>query len=315
MSTTLGTIREAFEELLRRLELDPTRVARASQRYGSVKNLIETSLTGKMVAQVGSFQRKTKIRPSNPHDSLDVDAIVCFGDAHRWVTDGTGLSPSTALETIRRALASDKTYRLMEPKSDAPTVVLEYADGFKIELIPCFRDKTGTYPRPEGPACYLVGKASGGWVASDYDYDANVITGINQAGKIRGALVPSIKMIKAFLRDLNLGLRSFHVEILVALVVPTAIADWESRNLKWGYQHVLAYFLSSVGARMSGPANLPGSYSVPVDSGLSGLDLMTKGVILGELGKTAWQLCERKDSFGAFDGWGKFFGEPFPGWG
>src|SRR5436189_5807737 len=119
MSTTLRTISEAFEELLRRLELDPTRAARASQRYGSVKNLIETSLAGKTVAQVGSFRRKTKIRPNNPNDSLDIDAIVCFGDAHRLVADGTGIPPSTALETVRRALASDRTYRLMGPESDA----------------------------------------------------------------------------------------------------------------------------------------------------------------------------------------------------
>jgi hypothetical protein len=30
---------------------------------------------------------------------------------------------------------------------------LEYADGFKIELIPCYEDLIGTRPRVFGPPC------------------------------------------------------------------------------------------------------------------------------------------------------------------
>ncbi len=313
MSATLRTVAESFDELLRRLELDPTRVALASQRYASVKGLIESALSGKTVAQVGSFRRKTKIRPRNPNDALDVDAIVSWGDAHHFVSNGSGLSPFAALEIVRQALVSDKRYKLMSPESEAPTVVLEYADGFKLELIPCFLDKTGAHPRLGGPACYLVGRSSGSWVAADYEYDSSLITGLNKAESVRGALVPAVKMIKAFVRNLNLRLSSFHVEILVARVVPSAIADWESRGLQWGYQHVLAQFLSSVSPELTGPVALPGSYSTPVDSGLFGFELMTMGALLSRFGERAWELCKRSDRWGAFEEWRDFFGEPFPG--
>jgi hypothetical protein len=57
----------AFAELLRRLELNPTRRALASQRYNAVKQVIEENLSGATVRQIGSFQRQTKIRPVDWH--------------------------------------------------------------------------------------------------------------------------------------------------------------------------------------------------------------------------------------------------------
>jgi hypothetical protein len=309
----MGVVGEAFEELMRRIELDPTRSALASRRYAAVKGRIESSLPGKTVSQVGSFARKTKIRPMSPSDQLDVDAVVRFATARTFAPAGEGVTPGAALDTVKRALVSDSTYRLMAPVTDAPVVWLEYADGFRLELIPSFVDGTGTNPRPGGPACYLVGTSSGSWVAADYDFDSEVITGLNQSPAISGSLVPAIKMIKTFVRTMEIGLDSFHSEILAALVVPSAIANWESLGLSWGYQHLLAFFLSTVGSHLEGPISLPGSYSRPVDSGLSSYQLATKGEELRNLGTKAWSLCKEGDQSSSLPGWRAFFGDPFPG--
>jgi hypothetical protein len=310
------TVREAFEELLRRIELDTTRVSVASQRYNAVKHRIESNLPGKQVSQVGSFQRKTKIRPRDENAKLDIDAIVSFGEARSFEPFGQGITPQVALQIVRKALVADKTYRLMNPDSDAPTVVLEYADGFKIELIPSFKDLTGTYPRASGPACYLIGDSRGTWIPADYDYDAQVIRGLNQSSAIAATLVPGIKMMKAFLRNLSVGLKSFHIEILCALVLPRVIADWEAQHLNWGYQHLLAHFLKHVRVRLVGPVSLPGSYSPAVDSGLASFRLQQLGSTLEKLGDTAWKICELDDKLhdtaSALDCWRRFFGEPFP---
>ena len=312
----VSTVREAFAELLRRIELDATRVGVASQRYNAVKKRIESNLPGKQVSQVGSFQRKTKIRPRDENANLDIDAVVSFGEARNFAPIGHGTTPQGALQIVRAALVADKTYRLMDPESDAPTVVLEYADGFKIEMIPSFKDLTGTYPRASGPACHLIGDSRGTWIPADYDYDAQVITGLNQSSAIAATLVPAIKMIKAFLGNLSVGLKSFHVEILCALVLPPVIAEWEARHLNWGYEHLRAHCLKQVRTQLAGPVSLPGSYSPPIDSGLSAVQLRQIGLTLEKFGETAWKICDldddRHDTASALDLWRDFFGEPFP---
>ncbi len=312
----VSTVREAFEQLLSRIELDATRVGVASQRYNAVKYRIESNLPGKQVSQVGSFQRKTKIRPRDENTNLDIDAIVSFGEARSFASFGQAMTPQVALQIVREALVADKTYRLMNPDSDAPTVVLEYADGFKIELIPCFKDLTGSSPRDHGPACYLIGAPSGHWVRADYDYDAKLITGLNQSSEIAATLVPAIKMIKAFFRNLPVGLKSFHVEILCAIVLPPAIQRWTAQRFNWGYQHLLARFLKEVRTQLDKPVSLPGSYSAPVDSGLSAAQRQRIGLWLEKLGEIAWQSCElddkHNDTAGALRCWRWLFGEIFP---
>ncbi len=88
---TLAMLDEAFDELLSRIELNPTRVTLASQRYNAIKAAIENALPDKSVRQIGSFQRKTKIRPLDLSDKLDIDAIVSFGPFRRFATDGRGV--------------------------------------------------------------------------------------------------------------------------------------------------------------------------------------------------------------------------------
>lgn len=308
----IATIAGGFDELFTRIELNPTRVKLASQRYDSVRRQIQSALPGTRVFQVGSFQRHTKIRPVTDSDPLDVDVAVCFGDFYHYVFDGSGIYPRQALEATKMTLTQDGTYEAMEPESDAPTVVLEYFDGFKIEVIPCYRDLTGAYSRQPGPACYVVGSAAGNWVPADYDYDAACISGANQNPAVLQALVPSIKMIKRFLRNYGIGLKSFHAEILCALTVPLAVADWNGRNLRWGSQHVLAYFLSQAHRYLTGPVALPGSFSPPVDSGLSIYGLLEIGQKLAKFGEIAWKICKVEDEEQALDLWRQFYGDPFP---
>lgn len=312
MATTVGTVAEGFEELLERIELNPARISMASQRYNGVKKQIESTLPGSVVSQIGSFQRKTKIRPVNEHDPLDIDVAVCLGSFLRYVTDGTGVTPNGALGVVRRALVSDGTYKAMDPVRDAPTVVLEYVDKFKIELVPCYKDLTGLYPRQAGPSCYVIGTADGRWVPADYDYDAAFISGANQLPLVKSALVPSIKLVKQFLRGRGVQTDSFHAEILCALIIPQAVTDWVRRNLSWGYQHVLAHFLSQVPGLLNAPVALPRSYSPPVDSGKSVYQLQQIGHVLSEYGSLAWKICEVKDDGRALDLWREFYGEPFP---
>lgn len=306
------TLNQAFREYMSRIELNPTRVELASQRYNSVKARIELALPGHQVKQIGSFQRNTKIRPSDLSDRLDIDVLVIRGPAY-WIASpgGYGITPHMALSELREALVSDGTYRVMNPRTDAPTVVLEYADGFAMEFVPAFADKTGLHPHGPGePDCYLVGTSGGNWVAADYDYDAMIISRLNAL--CDRELVPAIKMIKAFLRTYGAPLKSFHIEVLCALTLPNAIAAWRTNGWRWGYHHLLAYFLSNAHRYLNSPIRLPGSYSAPVDSDLNTSQLREIGAFLSRLGEWAWWLCERGDVPEGLSGWREFMGHPFP---
>jgi Second Messenger Oligonucleotide or Dinucleotide Synthetase domain len=310
-----ATVADAFNDLLKRIELNPARVTLASQRYNAVKTTIEGALPGKTVSQIGSFRRKTRIRPVDLGDALDIDAVVSFGRFSKYAGTGeSGTTPSNALEIVRRALISNQTYRVMTPVKDHPVVTLDYADNMKIELIPAFVDGTGTHPHPGTSIdCYVIGTVSGNWELADYDYDAAMISSLNGITKQR--LVPTAKIVKAYFRNVEMPLKSFHTELLVATIVPSIIADWDAKNYSYGsygYEFILAQFLRRASQMLTNPVQLDGSFTPPVNSNLTQLRLAGLGTFLSGCADEAWRLAQLKDKTQALQGWRTFFGEPFP---
>jgi hypothetical protein len=306
------TVNSAFKDTLTAIELNPTRVELASQRYNSVKAVIEGALPGKTVTRIGSFQRHTKIRPQDLSDKIDLDVLVSWGDAHRIaVPPEPGVTPVDALTAVQNALRDDRRYEVMRPRPDAPTVVLKYADDFCMELVPAFVDRTGLRPRQEPwPRPYLVPTATGQWVPADYDYDADVISLLNQ--DCGGDLVPTIKLAKRFCRNHGLPVKSFHIEVVCATELTSVLKDWNARKLAWGYQHALAQFLGALPAHISTPRSLQGSYSPVPTEALGELQRQQVIVKIGQLASLAARLAALSDSDEVLQMWHDLYGEPFP---
>ncbi len=304
----VASVDEAFRELLSRIELSPFRVTLASQRYNALKASIEGALPGKTLHQIGSFQRKTKIRPADLSDQLDFEVLVCLGRFPQRSAPGTEkVTPSSAVHIVRLAIRSNEIYTVM-PHEDQPIVRLEYADQMAIELVPAFEDLRGQhYHGPNRPNCYIVGGSPYRWITADYDYDAQSISGLNARAEEK--LVPTIKLVKAYFRNAAVPLKSFHTEILVANVLPGLVSEWKGKGYRYGYHHLLAGFLSEVSKTVTSAAVLGGSFSPPVDSGLSYATLSSLATLLAARAEVAWRLCKAN----TINGWGEFFGEPFPG--
>ncbi|HVZ70912.1 MAG TPA: hypothetical protein VHJ20_00940 [Polyangia bacterium] len=307
-----GSVGQAFTQFLSRIELNPTRVTLASQRYNAIKEHLGKALPGATVRQIGSFQKRTKIRPADLSDALDVDGLVVLGTAHNFVQGG--LTPAGALAKVSGALKDAKTYKLMQPEIDAPTVTLEYSDSFRVELAVGYEDQTGRHPRPAGPPCYIVAGAAN-WDPTDYDFDAQTISGLNGQPANEGAIVPAIKMMKHYLRGADVPLNSFHVELLVCGTLPGAIASWAAKGQSWGLQHAVAAVLSSARPLMKSGLTLTGSHSPPVTSGLSTDEMGTIGAFFEKAGALAWNICSVAEPDVAVERWRTFFGDPFPPWG
>jgi hypothetical protein len=323
-STGSLSVKQAFDVLLQRIELNPTRSKLASQRYQALKETVEANAPGKTVKQIGSFQRQTKIRPEDLSDGLDVDALVIFGSFTKFAGPGeNGVTPNGALQQVDRSLTASDTYSVMEPEQDSPAVVLEYNDAFKVEFVPAFIDKRPQFSHGDLDInCYIVPDGKGGWKTADYDYDAALISAVNGRTDVAGMLVPFIKMAKAYLRGKKVPLKSFHIEILATLTIPKAIGRWSQENLTWGYQHLLAEFLSTAPDLMTRTTvltqglpvgvSLPGSFSPATDSGLGTDENKAVVAYLKKQAGIAWKLCGIKDEVEAVAAWREFFGDPFP---
>ncbi len=310
MSTAVNA---AFAEYLSRIELNPTRRDLASTRYNAAKATLEAALHGASGRQIGSFQRKTKIRPLGLGDGLDVDALVVFGEARRYASDGAGLTPEGAHSRVHRALTSNEIYKVMEPVKDAPTVMLEYADkdGFTIELVPAFVEVTGKYPRPPGPPCYIIAGPGGQWLPADYDYDASVISGINQSAAVQKSLVPVIKLAKVFFRSMQIEWKSFHVEVAVATTLPDLLKRWVADGAVWDIPEAFMGCLYLIEGQMERALTLPGSYSPAVASGIDPSIMGKAREYVRNRAEEAQRLLKLDDSR-ALLGWRAFFGEAFP---
>lgn len=296
-----SSIHKGFEVCLSRIELDPTRVTEASQHYNAVKDWIESRIY-KTVRQVGSFQRKTKIRPiveKGVVEPIDIDATVCFGDAHYYSSDGT-TGPS-ALQQVSDALRSNKTYRLLEPKIDHPVVTLSYANEFFMELIPCFRNRIPPHALRE-PASYFVANSSGHWEIADYDFDSQYITAANK--KTGGKLVPAIKLMKRLCRNKNIAVKSFHIEMLCALL----LEPFGEELGNWEWQQVLVYFLTNAPVLLDYDLVLPGSMTPAFKSPNPYIAQSQMRAV----GKTLEALNQLPDGSNKFSRFQEFFGAPFP---
>ncbi len=315
-------VAEGFVETLRRIELDRTRVKLATQHYNSIKNLIEERLPNSQVRQIGSFQRHTKIRPVSVVDSpgfdctppsaefspIDIDALVCLGDACSLAQPGCGLFPVDALQLVRSVLCSHKQYRLMEPKQDSPVVVLTYSDEFSVELAPCFRNRVSAGSWFRDPPSYLVGAGEMTWQKADYDFDSAYITSKNQ--QCKGRLIPCIKLIKAFLRNKRVPLKSFHVEILCTWVLSAWIEVLDQSNIHWSYDHAFAFFLRVVPFFLNQPACFQGSMSPPLQ--LTEAAVSTIDTTIENFARLAEKLGKLSGYPDELSLWKEFFGPPFP---
>ncbi|MBX9724266.1 MAG: hypothetical protein K2X81_22850 [Candidatus Obscuribacterales bacterium] len=254
-----SAVHQAFKQCLANIELDQTRTDQASQHYNSIKNWLESRISGVQIRRVGSFQKHTKIRPVTINgiaSPIDIDAIVCFGDATGIVSYG-GTTGDSCLQIVRNALVENHIYKLLKPVVDHPVVTLSYASEFFIELVPCYRNRLDSESIARIPASYLVCNSQNDWEHADYDYDSAYITEANKLADQK--LVPAIKLIKQFVRNRELGIKSFQVEILCVQLLVPRILELKLANQTWEWQDMIAYFLQNASQILWQNLSLPGS--------------------------------------------------------
>jgi hypothetical protein len=315
------TLKQAFNELKSRLELSESFQQKISQRHKAVRTWVEKC--GYETKLIGSLQRKTRIAPRKD-DIFDIDILVIMGDftrvANPWEK---GILPKDALDNLYEIILENERYAKMEPEKDYPTIVIEYSDNTKVEIVPAFRDYID---EPKGRG-YWIPKTYNEWDIADYDYDANYISQKNQ--KCDGLLIPTIKILKAIKRAHFPQMKSYHLEVLatkivshtinLSLTIGAKIINYPCEKLTDDWCLLMDFFKKAQRDIFT-KARLEGSKSPPADSYLTDEKKKKLSECFYRLHEIFYEINElyykrRISDKIAIEIFREIFGEPFPTYG
>lgn len=300
------TLSEAFELFKTRLELDATYQDVIARRHAAIRQCIENVMPGARTQLIGSLQRKTRIDPLSGLKDFDIDILVEMGSFISWSPPGQGIFCDGALNSLETAIKSNLKYRKMGVQEDRPAIIVPYTDGSIVEVVPAYRDNFPDHT-PSGRA-YYVPRASR-WVLADYDYDADYVSRMNKNSK--NLLIPCIKMLKAWRRNLAPALRSYHLEILTLNSMPDVMNFYAQKKWQITWQSLIYGFFLLAEEKLPLTVKIPGSLSEPADYYLQ---INERNNIISLLRKCAdWiEHSFSKAESEAIKMWREIFGEPFP---
>jgi len=304
---------QTFNEFKSRLELSETLQEAVSTHHNAIRDWIEDYDSTIKTKLIGSLQRKTRIQPRPNKDSFDIDILVILGNFNRWVSSG-GISPGDVLDKVEDIVSQNETYKRMGPETDNPTIIVEYSDNIKVELVPAYLDQVGY--APDGTPTLPVGRGywvpkNDMWAMADYDYDADYVSKKNEESD--GWLIPTIKMLKSAKRYLFSIMQSYHLEVIAANILPDIVSYYKSQGYQISYPSLIFSFFAIAKDKIKFP-KIQGSKSPYADSYLNDSQKNELARIFSEMSNYCQSIVQL-DGREAIEGWKRLFGDPFPSYG
>jgi hypothetical protein len=303
-------IDDTFQKLKSNLELTPSFADIVSQRHNAVRRVIENNLVNATTKLIGSLSRQTRIQP-RAGDDIDIDILVVLGEFAHWVKSD-GITTGVAMTNVHRAIQTAERYAKMNPEQDHPTVTFDYANSVTVEMVPAYLDKVGksfdgTPHQPAGRAYWVPGR-DGIWELSDYDYEADYISALNKG--TNGLFVPTVKMLKAAKRWHFPAMKSYHLEVIAAHLVPVMLEEYRQTSTPPTFPLLVGDALFRLGSQLATRWGIPGSLSKPFTiDGYTRVTIDPKVKWLGEQARLAYHA---KTDGEKHQIWRTIFGEVLP---
>lgn len=286
-----STVTQAFNELRSRLEITDLQQSTVSTRQQNVRSAVESHLKVLDSFLTGSYSRHTMIAPLA---EADIDILIVL-DPEYHADNGQ----ANLLDLVKRVLKN--TYpRTPDISRNGQAVTIQF-DDFAVDVVPAFYRKGGGYLIPNS--------ARQAWIATDPKKHVEILSEAN--AKHNGYLVPLIKMVKGWNKNINRHFHSFHLEISALQILDNVtISDFPS-----GVRYFFDKGRSYIRAKNPDPAGYGGDV---------GAYLNTDPKIEGAVSRfdTAYDRAIQAEDFerrgyirSAIDMWGKIFDQYFPSYG
>jgi len=284
------TVPASFAKLRQNLEVTALQTVTVSTRQQNVRDAVKKDFTVVGSFLTGSYKRSTMIAPLA---QADVDVFVVL-DASYWKSDGA----TSLLDSVRRTLL--KTYTSTPKISrNGRAVTITFTD-FVVDVVPAFNRKGGGYLIPDSPA--------NRWISTDPTVHESVVTNSNKAHN--GDLVPVIKMIKGWNREISHAFRSFYLELVAVEIFDGVTLSSDSSAVR--------YFFDKGRERIKYKVKDPAGFGDQIDP----LDSVRTVVDAVSRFDTAYGRAIKAETFeregkteAAVGEWGKVFGNYFPAYG
>jgi len=229
------TILESFRKLKTNLEITELQQSTVSTRQQNVRKVVENELSVLDSFLTGSYSRHTMIAPLK---EADIDVFVVL-DPKYYEDDGQ----ASLLDKLRKVLL--KTYsKTPKISRNGQAVTITFTD-FIVDVVPAFYRKGGGYLIPNS--------ISKEWISTNPKIHVDIMT--NENSKHNGDLVPIVKMIKGWNRNINHAFVSFYLELLaIKIFNGVTISD---------HPNGMRYFFDKENVEI--PSDYQGVVFIPID--------------------------------------------------
>jgi hypothetical protein len=280
------TIAQGFREFLENLEVTDLQERTVSTRQQDVRGVLEARMNILDTFLTGSYRRSTMIRPLS---KADVDIFIVLDPSYY---DST--TPAQLLDQVKGVLK--ERYKTPAISRNGQAVTIRFSD-FEVDVVPGFYREGGGFVIPD--AARTV------WIETDPQRHVEIWTAANKAHS--GALVPAIKMVKAWNQTRAL-LRSFHLEVLVLNVLDGVTISNYPSSVRFVFDRARA----KIRVKLPDPAG----YSDDVAAHLNTEVEMSAVISRLEWARKTAVEAERLESsgktFDAFAKWRQIFKDHFP---
>jgi hypothetical protein len=291
------TIPQAFLKLKSNLEITGLQEEIVSTRQKNVRSVIEAELQVKDSFLTGSYSRTTMISPLK---EADIDIFVVLDPSYFYhYNNGQNGGQAGLLDLLKRTLR--KTYtRTPDISRNGRAVTIRFED-FMVDVVPSFFRQGGGFLIPDS--------INSQWISTDPKRHIEIISQANVSHN--GNLIPVIKMIKAWNRNIDRHFRSFHLEVLALHIFNNVtISDFPS-----GMRFFFDKGRALVTKQNADPAGYGGDVGSYISTQAQIQEAEQKFQLAYERALKAEQYQMQGHTSYAFDMWGKIFGDYFPAYG
>ncbi|MFH1976324.1 MAG: CBASS oligonucleotide cyclase [Pseudomonadota bacterium] len=290
------TVKQSFQKLKENLEITGLQTETVSTRQNSVRAVLDAGLTIKESFLTGSYSRSTMIAPLSDAD-IDIFAVLDVNYYHNY--NGQNGGQAGLLDLVKRTLK--KTYtRTPDISRNGQAVTIRF-DDFMVDVVPTFYRQGGGFLMPNS--------ITQSWIGTDPKKHVEIMANANRLH--HGDLVPIVKMIKGWNKNISSYFMSFHLEVLALRIFDNVtLSDFPSG---------VRYFFDKGRELITKQNSDPAGFASDVGNYIN-----TKEKIEEAVGKfqLAYERAVKAEDFdrrgyiqNSIEMWIKIFGDYFPAYG